>query len=241
MAEEPGQPSSLTAIFLSHANQVLTAPSCHCGIWFSESNRKRKSLVDLWEAHRSSVTKDAEPNNTRTTKRTLCDDDDSRLPPQKRQRLLDDEALEYKYVSLADSEADYHQEPEEKDTQRFTFGDALRYMNQVKLACRDRLDTYHGFLDIMEDFGRGRLDHSGVVIKVAKLFFTGLPNKEAEMVVTEFCTFLPPGYEVSCNPITVTAPEATFIGTVSSAGSLMLISSEGASVGDGLDAADEQD
>ncbi|KAK3902573.1 hypothetical protein C8A05DRAFT_33716 [Staphylotrichum tortipilum] len=69
-----------------------------CGVWFAETEQKRKSRNDLWEASRSM--------EKSTRKRDLDNDGDQEAPPAKRQKPRHDDEMEFKYVALADNYID---------------------------------------------------------------------------------------------------------------------------------------
>lgn len=70
--------------------------SCSCGVWFSETEQERNSLID--RSYAGSYTREKSAR-----KRSLDNNGDYEAAPAKRQRPHDGEA-EFKYVTLADRE-----------------------------------------------------------------------------------------------------------------------------------------
>jgi hypothetical protein len=102
-------------------------------VWFSETEQKRNSLIDLYEASRSH-------HGSSRRKRSFGDNADHETARPKRQRLLYNEEAEFKYVTLADSVAslstdqtESESEPE-SETQDITFDYAMRYIDEVKVS-----------------------------------------------------------------------------------------------------------
>jgi histone deacetylase complex regulatory component SIN3 len=101
-------------------------------VWFSETEQKRNSLIDLYEALQS------HPGSSRR-KRSLDDNADNEATRAKRQRALHDGEAEFKYVTLADAVASLStdqtssQSEPESETQAVTFDYAMSYMNKVKV------------------------------------------------------------------------------------------------------------
>ncbi|EIW74380.1 hypothetical protein CONPUDRAFT_140506 [Coniophora puteana RWD-64-598 SS2] len=93
-------------------------------------------------------------------------------------------------------------------------GDALSYLDAVKVRFSTQPDVYNHFLDIMKDFKSELIDTPGVIRRVSTLFH-GHPE-----LIQGFNTFLPVGYRIDCsmNPlephmITVTTPSGTLFQT----------------------------
>ncbi|EPQ49836.1 PAH2 domain-containing protein [Gloeophyllum trabeum ATCC 11539] len=83
--------------------------------------------------------------------------------------------------------------------------DALGYLDAVKAQLYDHPESYHEFLDIMQNFRSQTIDVTVVVQRVSSLF-RGYPA-----LIQGFNVFLPPGYRIECgnssqvtNVITVT-------------------------------------
>lgn len=88
--------------------------SCICGVWFAETDQKRSSLHDLWEALRV----DNESREKNSGKRVLNEDDDPEIPLAKRQRPLHDDASKLKYIALAERSELLDSVPEHSKSQR---------------------------------------------------------------------------------------------------------------------------
>ncbi|KAJ3479912.1 hypothetical protein NLI96_g8724 [Meripilus lineatus] len=69
-------------------------------------------------------------------------------------------------------------------------GDALRFLDDIKLQFRDRPYVYTSFLDLMKDFKSLRIDTPSVLERVARLFH-GYPH-----LLEQFNAFLPDGYRI---------------------------------------------
>jgi len=84
-----------------------------------------------------------------------------------------------------------HQVPQQK----LTTNDALSYLREVKTRFADKRDVYDTFLEIMKEFKAQRIDTSGVIVRVKKLF------KGHRELILGFNTFLPRGYEIELQRI----------------------------------------
>ncbi|KAF9905511.1 Paired amphipathic helix protein Sin3b [Lobosporangium transversale] len=67
--------------------------------------------------------------------------------------------------------------------------DALVYLDQVMDKSRDRPEIYIEFLNILSDFNSRRIDVSGVIDRVSRLF------EDYPTLLTGFYVFLPPNYQ----------------------------------------------
>ncbi|KAK5652130.1 hypothetical protein OQA88_10772 [Cercophora sp. LCS_1] len=107
-----------------------------CGIWFSETQQKRRSLLDIWEASgvgARELNDSSSPEATRGTgarKRML--DINTKTAPVKRRKVTTDDTAEFKYISLADSDHDPRQRP------RTIPEEALAQSNTSQLNQEDR-------------------------------------------------------------------------------------------------------
>jgi hypothetical protein len=101
-------------------------------VWFSETEQKRNSLIDLSEASRSY------PGSS-GRKRGLDSNVDDEATRAKGQRSLHDGEAEFKYVTLADAVASLSadqtssQSKPESERQPVTLDDALSYVDKIKV------------------------------------------------------------------------------------------------------------
>jgi len=97
--------NTILSSYMIRAN-ILSPCSRSCGIWFPETQQKRRSLLDLWEA--SNVLPNpanSEPGKASVLnlKRNSDDNGNPEVPPSKRQKLTD--GTEFKYISLANGDS----------------------------------------------------------------------------------------------------------------------------------------
>ena len=97
--------NTILSSYMIRAN-ILSPCSRICGIWFPETQQKRRSLLDLWEA--SNVLPNpanSEPGKASVLnlKRNSDDNGNPEVPPSKRQKLTD--GTEFKYISLANGDS----------------------------------------------------------------------------------------------------------------------------------------
>lgn len=71
-------------------------------------------------------------------------------------------------------------------------GDALSYLDAVKVQFADSPDVYNHFLDIMKEFKSQLIDTPGVIKRVSQLF------RKHPRLIQGFNTFLPSGYRIEC-------------------------------------------
>ncbi|XP_058775144.1 paired amphipathic helix protein Sin3-like 4 [Vicia villosa] len=75
-----------------------------------------------------------------------------------------------------------------------TTEDANMYLKEIKIAFKDEMYKYHEFLRTMKDFQIRRIDITGVMARVEKLF------QRHEELLFKFSMFLPDGFEMKPPP-----------------------------------------
>jgi len=85
-------------------------------------------------------------------------------------------------------------------------GDALNYLDYMRIAVGHEVQLYNDFLDVMKDFKEERIEVLEVIIRVEKLF-SGYP-----MLISRFSLFLPPGYEIACGKDRYSSPNSDHVG-----------------------------
>ncbi|XP_040382520.1 paired amphipathic helix protein Sin3-like 5 [Oryza brachyantha] len=73
---------------------------------------------------------------------------------------------------------------------RLTKEDALKYLGTIKNKLTDHPDKYYGFIYIMRDFSKGRINTRTVIDRV-RVLFAGYPD-----LLHGFNKFLPRGLKV---------------------------------------------
>ncbi|GAB5037077.1 Hypothetical protein NocV09_06000010, partial [Nannochloropsis oceanica] len=74
--------------------------------------------------------------------------------------------------------------------QALSVGDALLYLDQVKIEFSEKPEIYNEFLDIMKNFKAQEIDTPGVIQRVSTLF------RGYNKLILGFNTFLPEGYKI---------------------------------------------
>ncbi|WJX56901.1 hypothetical protein P8452_42515 [Trifolium repens] len=69
--------------------------------------------------------------------------------------------------------------------------DILAYLNEIKDAFKDEVETFDDFIWVMRDYKEKRIDVEGVGSRVKELF------KEHEELLLKFNDYLPEEYKVS--------------------------------------------
>jgi hypothetical protein len=138
-------------------------------VWFSETEQKRNSLTDLWEASRFHPASSGR-------KRSLNNNADYETTRAKRQRLLHDKEAEFKYVSLADTaaslSADQTSSQPKPGLEPVTFDYAMSYINKVQVRiphCLLKEKSVFIQLNLLETFSSPSLIRLGGLTSVTFL------------------------------------------------------------------------
>ncbi|KAK0619586.1 hypothetical protein B0T14DRAFT_519521 [Immersiella caudata] len=147
-----------------------------CGVWFSETEQRRRSLLDLWEAFATTeqgIPSSMSANKSTTLKRSS--DNDTGFPPSKRRKVSDEREAEFKYVGLADSDVF------ESGRQHIAhvlslisppqpiFDEALSRIDKMVLAFDHEPEYYNNLLGIMKDFEAEVIHTPEVISRVVEL------------------------------------------------------------------------
>lgn len=203
---------------MTAADEILRFCSCHCNVWFSETERTRKCWTGLWDALARQLAED-----TPRTKRLLNDDDDgeNQSRPPKRPRVSHAQESDFKYVGVAQNTPDHRDVDRNTEAlsersmpayENSVLTEALIFLDQLKQAFSEHPRRYERFLDIMALFKSQKIDTVGVLHRVIPLFIkSGRPEQEVAELLKTFNNFLPSTYTLkySTRSCSITTPDGT--------------------------------
>ncbi|KAK1423048.1 hypothetical protein QVD17_18342 [Tagetes erecta] len=137
-------------------------------------NMRGIHLADVSEKKRGMVDGDL------FTAMKRCRDDDDASSPQIKRPFVSEHSRHRQPLMIAKG-----------SSQKLTTNDALTYLQKVKDIFQDKKEKYDEFLKVMNDFKSQRLDTTGVIARVKKLF-----DGHQELLLG-FNLFLPKGFEIT--------------------------------------------
>lgn len=190
--------------------------SCHCNVWFSETEKTRKCWTGLWDALAHEL---GEATTPRSKRLLDVDEEEDQSRPLKRPKVSHAQESDFKYVGIAQNT------PDDRDVDRNTealsdrsmraqgnsgLDEALLYLDRLKKAFSEQPRRYNRFLDIMKLFKSEKINTVGVLHRVIPLCIrSGLTEWELLDLLTTFNNFLPQPYtiEYSTRSCSFTTPD----------------------------------